>query len=88
MAQEDRRAGRTRHLPAGGIDPSRDMRWTEYALAMLWFNGLGGLIVYALQRLQAVAAAQSPVAFGGLSGFRVQYGDELHHEHQLAGLRG
>lgn len=37
----------------GGIDPSRDMRWTEYALAMLWFNGLGGLIVYALQRLQA-----------------------------------
>ncbi len=36
-----------------GIDPSRDMRWTEYALAMLWFNGLGGLVVYALQRLQA-----------------------------------
>jgi potassium-transporting ATPase potassium-binding subunit len=36
-----------------GIDPSRDMRWTDYALAMLWFNGLGGLIVYALQRLQA-----------------------------------
>ncbi len=36
-----------------GVDPSRDMRWTEYALAMLWFNGLGGLVVYALQRLQA-----------------------------------
>jgi K+-transporting ATPase ATPase A chain len=35
-----------------GIDPSHDMRWTEYALAMLWFNGLGGVIVYALQRLQ------------------------------------
>jgi len=36
-----------------GVDPARDMRWTDYALAMLWFNGLGGLIVYALQRLQA-----------------------------------
>jgi len=36
-----------------GIDSLRDMRWKEYALAMLWFNGLGGLIVYALQRLQA-----------------------------------
>jgi K+-transporting ATPase ATPase A chain len=35
-----------------GVEPSRDMRWTGYALAMLWFNGLGGLIVYALQRLQ------------------------------------
>jgi potassium-transporting ATPase potassium-binding subunit len=36
-----------------GIDSLRDMRWTEYALAMLWFNALGGLVVYALQRLQA-----------------------------------
>ena len=35
-----------------GVDPSHDMRWTDYALAMLWFNGFGGLLVYALQRLQ------------------------------------
>ena len=35
-----------------GVDPNRDMRWTEYAMAMLWFNLVGGLAVYALQRLQ------------------------------------
>ena len=35
-----------------GIDPNQDMHWTRYALAMLWFNLLGALAVYALQRLQ------------------------------------
>ena len=24
-----------------GVDPDRDMRWTEYAMAMLWFNLVG-----------------------------------------------
>jgi K+-transporting ATPase ATPase A chain len=36
-----------------GVDPAREMGWIDYALAMLWFNLLGGLAVYALQRLQA-----------------------------------
>jgi K+-transporting ATPase ATPase A chain len=35
-----------------GIDANRDMRWTEYAFAALWFNVLGLLAVYALQRFQ------------------------------------
>jgi potassium-transporting ATPase potassium-binding subunit len=35
-----------------GIDPVQDMSWVRYAAAMLWFNLLGGLVVYALQRLQ------------------------------------
>jgi K+-transporting ATPase ATPase A chain len=35
-----------------GVDAGRDMGWVEYAFAMLWFNLLGGLAVYALQRLQ------------------------------------
>jgi len=35
-----------------GVDPGRDMRWIDYALAMLWFNLLGALVVYALQRFQ------------------------------------
>ena len=39
---------------AAGVDPSREMRWTEYAIAMLVFNLLGLLAVYALQRFQAV----------------------------------
>jgi len=35
-----------------GIDPAREMRWTEYAIAAMAFNILGLLVVYALQRLQ------------------------------------
>ncbi len=36
------------------IDAKQDMRWTQYALAMLVFNVLGLLTVYALQRWQAL----------------------------------
>ncbi|MFI4953479.1 MAG: potassium-transporting ATPase subunit KdpA [Burkholderiales bacterium] len=36
-----------------GVDPAKEMGWVEYALAMLWFNLLGGIVVYAIQRLQA-----------------------------------
>jgi K+-transporting ATPase ATPase A chain len=36
-----------------GVDPAKEMRWTQYALAMLAFNLLGALAVYGLQRLQA-----------------------------------
>jgi K+-transporting ATPase ATPase A chain len=35
-----------------GVDPKREQHWTTYAIAMLLFNGLGFLAVYALQRLQ------------------------------------
>jgi len=34
------------------VDPARDMGWIEYAMAMLWFNLAGALVVYGLQRLQ------------------------------------
>ena len=35
-----------------GVDAQREMRWTEYAVAVLAFNILGLLAVYALQRFQ------------------------------------
>jgi K+-transporting ATPase ATPase A chain len=35
-----------------GIDPQQEMRWTRYAAAMLWFNLVGVIVVYALQRVQ------------------------------------
>jgi potassium-transporting ATPase potassium-binding subunit len=35
-----------------GIDPAEQMGWKKYALALLLFNALGALAVYALQRLQ------------------------------------
>ncbi len=38
----------------GGVDPRGEMSWKQYALAMLTFNVLGLLVVYLLQRLQAV----------------------------------
>ena len=35
-----------------GVDPAQDMSWVRYAAAMLWFNLLGALVVYLLQRVQ------------------------------------
>jgi K+-transporting ATPase ATPase A chain len=35
-----------------GVRPAQEMRWTEYAIALLVFNLLGALAVFALQRLQ------------------------------------
>lgn len=35
-----------------GVDPRQDMSWQRYAIALLLFNVLGVLVVYALQRLQ------------------------------------
>ena len=37
-----------------GVDPGASTGWKPYALAVLVFNVLGLLVVYALQRLQAV----------------------------------
>ena len=37
---------------AAGVDPRAEMRWSSYAGALLVFNVLGLLVVYALQRAQ------------------------------------
>ena len=37
-----------------GVDEEREMRWTEYAVAMLLFSGISMLALYLLQRLQGV----------------------------------
>jgi len=36
-----------------GIEPGREMAWSEYAIALLLFNILGAVLVYGLMRLQA-----------------------------------
>ena len=36
-----------------GIDPTAEMGWLKYALAILLFNGIGVLVLYALQRVQS-----------------------------------
>ncbi|MBI3155944.1 MAG: potassium-transporting ATPase subunit KdpA [Burkholderiales bacterium] len=40
-------------LRLAGVDAEREARWLSYAMGLLVFNGLGILVVYALQRLQA-----------------------------------
>ncbi len=51
---------------AAGVTPDRDMSWVQYALAMLWFNLLGALVVYALQRFQ-LALPLNPQAMAAVS---------------------
>src|SRR6202044_1798088 len=36
-----------------GIEPGREMAWSEYAVALILFNILGAVLVYGLMRLQA-----------------------------------
>src|SRR5919108_1460630 len=35
-----------------GVNEEREMRWTEYAVAMLLFSVVSMVVLYALQRLQ------------------------------------
>ncbi|HWN29974.1 MAG TPA: potassium-transporting ATPase subunit KdpA [Burkholderiales bacterium] len=49
-----------------GVNPAQEMRWTQFALAMLIFNLLGALVVYALQRLQGYLPL-NPQAFGAVT---------------------
>lgn len=49
-----------------GINPKEEMDWKVYAIAMLIFNVLGLLFVYALQRLQGVLPL-NPQGLGAVS---------------------
>jgi potassium-transporting ATPase potassium-binding subunit len=49
-----------------GVDPDAQMGWKKYAIALLLFNTLGVLFVYALQRLQ-VWLPLNPQQFANVS---------------------
>ncbi|RYF32458.1 MAG: potassium-transporting ATPase subunit KdpA [Comamonadaceae bacterium] len=49
-----------------GVDAGQAMPWRSYALALLAFNTLGALAVYALQRLQGVLPL-NPAGLAGVS---------------------
>jgi K+-transporting ATPase ATPase A chain len=51
---------------AGGIKPEEEMPWTTYAGAVLVFNAIGLLLVYALQRLQHLLPL-NPTGVGAVS---------------------
>jgi K+-transporting ATPase ATPase A chain len=49
-----------------GVDETKEMRWTEYAIATLWFALVGVLAAYGIQRLQA-SFPLNPAAMGAVS---------------------
>jgi potassium-transporting ATPase potassium-binding subunit len=51
---------------ASGVDPQREMRWTEYAVATLLFNLAGLLVLYLLQRTQGLLPL-NPAELGAVS---------------------
>ena len=48
-----------------GVDETREMRWTEYAVALLLFSVVSMLVLYAMQRLQQVLPF-NPQGFGAV----------------------
>jgi K+-transporting ATPase ATPase A chain len=49
-----------------GVDEEHEMRWTEYAAAMLLFSAVSMLLLYAMQRLQGYLPF-NPQKFGAVS---------------------
>src|SRR5476651_2712159 len=49
-----------------GVKPETQMGWLQYALALILFNALGLLFVYALQRLQGLLPF-NPQGFGAVT---------------------
>jgi len=49
-----------------GVDESAEMRWTEYAIAMLLFSGVTMLVLYFMERAQRFLGF-NPQKFGGLA---------------------
>jgi K+-transporting ATPase ATPase A chain len=49
-----------------GVDEQREMRWTEYAAALILFNVVGLVVLYAMQRLQGLLPF-NPQGFGAVA---------------------
>jgi potassium-transporting ATPase potassium-binding subunit len=50
-----------------GVDENHEMRWTEYAGAMLLFSGVSMLVLYLIQRVQPILP-WNPQKFGAVPG--------------------
>ena len=72
-----------------GVDENHEMRWTEYAAAMLLFSVVSMLLLYLMQRMQRhLPFNPQKFARSDARAPGVQYGRIVHHQHQLAGLCG
>jgi K+-transporting ATPase ATPase A chain len=49
-----------------GVDEHREMRWTEYAVAVLLFSGVSMLVLYVMQRVQGLLP-WNPQGFGAVA---------------------
>jgi potassium-transporting ATPase potassium-binding subunit len=49
-----------------GVEETREMRWTEYAISMLLFSGVSMLLLYFLERIQGFLP-WNPLRFGAVS---------------------
>ena len=49
-----------------GVDEKYEMRWTEYAVAMLLFSGASMLVLYGLERMQGILPWWNPQKFGAV----------------------
>jgi len=49
-----------------GVDENHEMRWTEYAVSMLLFSAISMLVLYILQRIQAILP-WNPQHFAGVT---------------------
>ena len=70
-----------------GVDEEHEMRWTEYAVAMLLFSAVSMLVLYAHATppgRAAIQSAETPRRFARSPG--VQHRRIVHDEYQLAGL--
>ena len=60
-----------------GVDEKREMRWTEYTIAMLLFSGVSMTLLYAMERVQQwmpwnpekLAAVPTDLAFNTAASF-------------------
>src|SRR5712671_1097236 len=69
-----------------GVDETREMRWTEYAVAMLLFSVVSMLVLYLMQRA-AVAAVEPAGLRPRCRRSGVQHGGVVHDQHELAELQ-
>src|SRR5215467_10595219 len=55
-----------------GVDENHEMRWTEYAIAMLLFSAVSMIVLYLMQRLQGYLPF-NPQKFGAVSPAHVAF---------------
>src|SRR5437870_2599908 len=67
-----------------GVDEQREMRWTQYTIAMMLFTGVSMLLLYGA--VPEMVAAQPAAPAERPAGSRLKHRRFFHDQHQLAGL--